>query len=293
MNIPNISNNANNQDINQQTMNNNIPNQSMNYGQPINNGMMNQQPKKNNNLIIIFIIAIIAGVVAYFLTSTILSDDKKDNTNKNEMQENTTEEEKEENTTNPKPETSNILKEFNQYQNYKFTMDMTLGYMDENISTSSNGIADVKNKTDYMVTSVSYDNYTEKTYSYSDYNSGKVYSSTDQKTWTVDKTEGTESINLDDIINKINTKDNDVTTIGDNHYSVKVDFDSQDMKYEGVYADVYVTNGYITKLSYDLTSIVAGTGYSKFTIDIRLSDFNEAGDVVIPTNVLNSNTNSI
>ena len=89
----------------------------------------------------------------------------------------------------------------------------------------------------------------------------------------------------DDIINKINNNSSDVTVLSDNHYSVKIDYESGDMSYSDVYADVYVTDGYVSKLSYDLTSMFASEGFTKFTIDIQITDFNAAGDVTIPENI--------
>lgn len=277
MNVPNTNGNANyNQPIPQP-----MPNQAVNYNQV--NGM-NHAPKKNNNLVIIIcaIVVLALGVGVYLVATDFF--DKEDNVASDEEKKDD-EGEKEKETT--------LVHSFSDYQNYKFSMDIVMTYNGTTITTSSSGTADVKNATDYMVTVVKYGGYSVTSYSYSDYNAGFNYTSTDKKTWEAQPTEGDESIKLDSIIDKINSGSTDVTTLGEGHYSVKVDLETEGTVYDNVYADVYVTNGYITKLSYDLTNLVASEGYTAFTIDFKLSDFNEAGDVVIPSSVTSNSSTSV
>lgn len=277
-----------NQNMNQPQMNNN-----MNYGpqpmQPQNMGVNNgynstnngMPPKKNNTMtIIIVIVAILlvaVGVCAIMQASSDVSD--------------TVVEEKEKHEEEDKQDTTK-LHEFSEYENYNFTMDITMGYMGYTLVTTSSGTADVKNSTDYIETTMTYEGQVSTSYAYDNYINGYTYTSSDKVKWEVSETEGTESIKLTEIITKINNKDTDVTELGNGHYSVKVDFESDGEVYNGVYADVYTSNGYITRLSYDLTSMFASQGYSEFTIAFKLSDFNEAGSVVIPDSVTGSATTS-
>jgi len=249
--------------------------------------------KKRNKLgLLISFIGIICLGVGAFLS---LQEDKnlsnnKDENNKVEKEENVKDENNKDDNEENKDNDVTKLHTFDKYQNYKFVMDMVLSSGGIEIQSSSNGHADVKNSTDYMVITTTFDNQSQVSYSYSDYTLGYVYTSDDKVKWDKDAATGTESINLEDIIEKINNKSSDVNVLGKDHYSVKIDFENGDVKYGGVYADVQVANGYITKLYYDLTSVVSNEGYDKLTIDFKLSDFNTAGDVVIPDNVKNSNT---
>ena len=268
LNVPNTSfeNQNNNVNFNQQPINQNVPN---NLGSP---------EKKNNTTLIIIIVAVIAviGIVAALVVPGMLDKDKDDKKDDKEVVEKEDKEDKEDTTK---------LYAFSEYKNYKFKMDMVMVADGMEIKTSSTGTADVTHSTDYMETVATVMGYSATTYSYSDYTNGYTYSSEDKITWETDTTTGTESINLDDIINKINSNSSDVTVLSDNHYSVKIDYESGDMSYSDVYADVYVTDGYVSKLSYDLTSVVASEGFTKFTIDIQITDFNAAGDVTIPENI--------
>ena len=271
LNVPNTSfeNQNNNVNFNQQPINQNVPN---NLGSP---------EKKNNTTLIIVIIAVIAviGIVAALVVPGMLDKDKDDKKDDKEVVEKDDKEEKED------EEDTTKLYAFSEYKNYKFKMDMVMVADGMEIKTSSTGTADVTHSTDYMETVATVMGYSATTYSYSDYTNGYTYSSEDKITWESDTTTGTESINLDDIINKINSNSSDVTVLSDNHYSVKIDYESGDMSYSDVYADVYVTDGYVSKLSYDLTSVVASEGFTKFTIDIQITDFNAAGDVTIPESI--------
>ncbi|MBE6150319.1 MAG: hypothetical protein E7162_00675 [Firmicutes bacterium] len=268
LNVPNTSfeNQNNNVNFNQQPINQNVPN---NLGSP---------EKKNNTTLIIVIVAVIAVIciVAALVVPGMLDKDKDDKKDDKEVVEKEDKEDEEDTTK---------LYAFSEYKNYKFKMDMVMVADGMEIKTSSTGTADVTHSTDYMETVATVMGYSATTYSYSDYTNGYTYSSEDKITWETDTTTGTESINLDDIINKINSNSSDVTVLSDNHYSVKIDYESGDMSYSDVYADVYVTDGYVSKLSYDLTSVVASEGFTKFTIDIQITDFNAAGDVTIPENI--------
>lgn len=267
LNVPNTSfeNQNNNVNFNQQPINQNVP---------------GNVPNKNNKTLIIVIVAVIAviGIVAALVVPGMLDKDKDDKKNDKDVVEEKEEDKEEE-------KDSSKLYAFSEYKNYKFKMDMVMVADGMEIKTSSNGTADVTHGTDYMETVATVMGMSVTTYTYSDYTNGYTYSSEDKVTWESDTTTGTESINLDDIIDKINNKSSDVTDLGNNHYSVKIDYESGDVSYDNVYADVYVTDGYVSSLKYDLTSVVASEGFTKFTIDIQITDFNAAGDVTIPENI--------
>ena len=121
-------------------------------------------------------------------------------------------------------------------------------------------------------------------YSYSDYKSGYSYTSDDNKNWVIGTVDGKESINLKDLIDKINNN-TDVTQLGRDHYSVKLDYNSGGTTYDNVYADVYTAYGYISSISYDFSDLVSDEGISKFTVSMKIDSVNRNVDIVIPDNV--------
>lgn len=286
MNNMNSANNLNTASV----PNNNVP--SVNYTPTPQVAPENKNGGNSKLLIIIIsIIAVVAIVLGvFFLTSS--SKEEKGNANTEEKEEGKKgdeEEEKHDDGTQVK------LHTYDEYQNYAFTMDlvMEMQYSGSVVSvkTYSEGKADVKNKTDYMVTTLTTMGETVKTYSYNDLKAGYTYSSEDQKTWTSEKiTAGAdETIELEDIINKINSNDPAATKQAEGHYKVKAAFED----YNDVYAEVYFdSEGWITRVYYDLSAISASEGISKLTVDIKLSNYNQVGDVVIPQGVAGSTSAS-
>ena len=53
-------------------------------------------------------------------------------------------------------------------------------------------------------------------------------------------------------------------------------------------ADVYLNNGYISKIVYDMGEIMKDAG--SFTLEMEISNYNSAGNVVIPDEVKESAT---
>ncbi|MBQ8729776.1 MAG: hypothetical protein IJY81_01080, partial [Lachnospiraceae bacterium] len=54
--------------------------------------------------------------------------------------------------------------------------------------------------------------------------------------------------------------------------------------------DVYVSNGYITKMEYDFTSLFSG--FDEYTTTILFSNYNTAGDVQIPQRIIDEANNN-
>ena len=282
--VVNQNMNMGNQPAMDQNMNNmgmnNVPNTNgINY----NNGMpMNQQPKKNNSMmIVIIVVALLLVGVGGFVVFKAFSGGDDTNSNGNDVVE------KEEDKDDVKDEK---IKEYSEYKNYKLKMNITAGYLGYTISADSNGQVDVKNNTDYLETKTDSAGEVAYSYAYNDYTSGLSYSSTDKVTWYKGAVSGTESVNLDDLILKINSKSSDVTSLGNGKYEVEMKVDETGAVPGSVPVEVQVTNGFITHLVYDFTSIYSMYGYSKYVITMDLSDFNTSGDVVIPANVISGAT---
>ena len=280
---------------NQPVVNNNVvnnvpnvvPNQVPNT-QGMNQMPMNQQPKKNNSMtIIIIIVALLLVGVGGFVVYKAFSNEGSTNST-----ESGTEAGDKENKEEEKPEEvkDEKVKEYSEYNNYKIKMNITAEYLGYTITADSEGKIDVKNNTDYLETKTSSAGEISYTYTYDDYTAGISYSSTDKVTWYKSVTSGTESVNLDDLIEKINNKSEDVTSLGNGEYEVDMAVEDSGIDYGSVPVKVKTTNGYISSLVYDFTSIYSSYGYTKYVITIDLSDFNTTGDVVIPTNVVTSAT---
>ena len=149
-------------------------------------------------------------------------------------------------------------------------------YLD--VTTTSMGIVSVSNK-------IYYDFVTGVSYATQPYGGDVWYKSKD----------GGQIVDLGVILDKLKSMKN-VTKISDNHFKVKMT--PEDVKglmassgnastatlSGDVYVEVYTENGYITKLEYDFTDLVKG--FDLFTTTIKFSNYNKAGDVVIPDSVI-------
>ncbi len=274
----NYNNNYNN------GVNPNYNNNNMNGG--YNPNMYQPQKPKNNTLVYILVavvVGLVVGIVIYFALGSKYEDEYDDDYQYEEKEEEGKDE------TKDKEESNSSVVEFSKYENYNFEMTMKLGVSGSTVTTYSVGTADVKNRTDKMKTTATNGVNSVVSYSYTDYKTNTSYTSEDNINWKEEKITGTDTINLKPIIDKINSNSKDVKVLGEGHYNVVVDFDQAIGQYSGILADVYVSNGYITKLSYDLSSLMETEGYDQFYIEISLKDFNKAGSVTIPNNVLGHN----
>lgn len=271
-NVPNLNNNMSN--MNNSNMNNPFNQMVNDSGYVASNYNINNNSnnKKNNTSITIIICLVVItvfvfgayGVFKVFTTAAdkVINDIEED----------------------VLPEDEFKLYNFSKYKNYKFTMDISVVMDGVEIKTFSKGDADVEHKTDYMETTITVSGYNKTSYSYSDYKSGYSYTSDDNKNWVIGTVDGEESINLKDLIDKINNN-TDVTKLGSDHYSVKLDYNSGGTTYDNVYADVYTAYGYISSISYDFTDLVSDEGISKFTVSMKIDSVNRNVDIVIPDNV--------
>ncbi len=282
---------------NQPVVNNNVvnnvpnvvPNQVPNT-QGMNQMPMNQQPKKNNSMTIIIIVValLLVGVGGFVVYKAFSNEGSTSSVGSG------TETGDKENKEEEKPEVKDEkVKEYSEYNNYKVKMNITAEYLGYTITADSEGTVDVKNSTDYLETKTNSAGEISYAYTYDDYIAGISYSSTDKINWYRSETEGTESVNLDDLIEKINNKSDDVTSLGNGEYEVDMAVEDSGMNYGSVPVKVKTTNGFISRLEYDFTPIYSSFGYTKYIITMDLSDFNTVGDVVIPANVIASSTEEL
>ena len=91
----------------------------------------------------------------------------------------------------------------------------------------------------------------------------------------------------------------DVQIIDDNHFKVKITNDDIKGLLEtsdvttgsitgDIYADVYTNNGYVEKIVYDFSNMTQV--FDGLTLEMRISNYDKAGSVQIPSEAINSAT---
>lgn len=276
-----------NQNVNNQPSVNPNVNMGMNNVSNVNGMPMNQPPKKNNSMmILIIVVAVLLVGVGGFVVFKAFSNDGETGSGSTGSGTGVVDEGK----GKEEEKKDEKIREYSEYKNYKLKMNITASYLGYTITAESNGSVDVLNNTDYLETKTEAAGDVSYSYTYDDYTTGVSYTSTDKVAWYSEETSGTESVNLDDLIEKINNKSDDVTVLGNGKYEVEMKVDETGAIPGSIPVEVQVTDGYITNLVYDLTSIYSSYGYSQYVLTMELSNFNVNGDVVIPANVKTSSS---
>lgn len=186
------------------------------------------------------------------------------------------------------------------FKNYN--VDITTNFVVSGISstTSSKGIIDQVNQKEYLETTTSSFGFVISTNkSYTDFKSGITYTSQPYSENIWYKQKGTsQTVDLGVIVKQINSMKN-VTKIADNHYRIKLsgdnvsgltdsaNLDSSSLA-GNVEVDVYITDGYITKLEYDFSTMTneLSSMFESFTTTVLFSNYDNAGEVNIPNDVI-------
>lgn len=182
------------------------------------------------------------------------------------------------------------------FSNYNIEMEMNITVSGINTNTVSKGVVDELHQKEYLdvtTTSMSFVSLNNKVYH--DFNKGYTYMTQPYggDVWWKEKSTA-QLIDLGIILNKLISMEN-VNKISDNHYKVKMTQDeinglmasgnASSATISGdVYVDVYTDSGYIVKLEYDFTKLVQG--FDLFTATINFSNYNNAGDVEIPQDII-------
>lgn len=184
--------------------------------------------------------------------------------------------------------------EFNtKFDNYRMKATSTITMSGMETIAISEGVVDEKNQKQYLKTTTTVMGIDVVTETYSDFNNGITYTSVPfTSTW--EKSNGASE--FVDLANMMVTfeENGDVTKVSDNHYKIKMSpsdiegllssNDTTGAISRDIYVDAYVNNGYITKLEYDFSGMISGI--EKYIMVIEFFDFNNAGDVVIPNEVM-------
>lgn len=187
------------------------------------------------------------------------------------------------------------------FSNYEIEIDMDITVAGITTNSFSKGRVDELHQKEYLdvtTTSMGLVSVTNKVYY--DYATGMSYMTQPYggDVWYKSKS-SSQTVDLGVILDKLKSMKN-VTKVSDNHFKVKMTSDDvKGLMASGnastatlngdVYVDVYTENGYITKLEYDFTKLLKG--FDLFTTTIKFSNYNNAGDVVIPQSVINNAVN--
>ncbi|MBQ7809631.1 MAG: hypothetical protein IJ346_01525 [Clostridia bacterium] len=185
------------------------------------------------------------------------------------------------------------------FGNYKINIEMDLTVAGITTRTVSQGIIDEIHQKEYLETTITTgDTITLDSYSYTDFYGGKTYSTQlfNADKWTVAES-SSQLVDLGIILDKLNSGKK-VEKIDENHFRVKLskrdlngmlthDSTDVDVIVGSVYVDVYTNNGYIEKLDYDFSKALMKT-FGNIQISMTFSDFDMAGDVLIPQEIINT-----
>ena len=192
-------------------------------------------------------------------------------------------------------ENSDFITTFNNY-NIEIKMDITMAGI--NTSTVSTGVVDELHQKEYLdVTTNSMGLVSLNNKIYYDFNSGYSYMTQPYggDVWWKEKSSA-QLVDLGSILDKLISMKN-VTKVSDNHYKIKMTpEDVKGLMASGnagtstlsgdIYVEVYTENGYITKLEYDFSEMLKNIDL--FTTTIMYSNYDKAGDVVIPQSIIDN-----
>ena len=235
--------------------------------------------KKHTGLIItmIAILVIAIGVIIFLLLWNFDDKDKSTNRNNNFIN-----------------RSNNISGLITKYDNYDVDVTMEMVIAGVKMSSIFTGAVDEVNQTEHFKVDVTSLGMTVSMESYSDFKNGYTYISDPIfNKWTRYSETG-KTIDLGSILDSL-MNSNSTTKIDDNHYKIVIDsksieglMDTGDIDYDyldgDVKADVYLNNGYINKIVYDMGEMMRGV--SSFSLEMNISNYNNAGSIVIPDEVI-------
>ena len=225
-------------------------------------------------------------------SNNIINTNSNNNNNNSSTNINTTNNSSNSNKTN---DVNNLITDFDNY-NVDVTMDMKVSGI--SMSATFNGTVDEKNQIEYLKMNMSFMGMSITSETYTDFKNGITYMSEPITGGWVKETGANQMINLNDVLDSLINMEN-VTKIDDNHFKVQITgndimrlLDASDTDLEDIdgdiNADVFTNNGYIEEIKYDFSNLM--DEFEGFTMDMKISNYNNAGDVLIPSDVITSAT---
>ena len=164
--------------------------------------------------------------------------------------------------------------------------------------TTFTGTVDEKNQIEYLKANISMMGMSITTETYTDFKNGITYMSEPITGGWIKESESSQIVDLNSILDSLINMEN-VTKVDDNHFKVLItnndikgileasDVDFDDISGE-ISADVFTNNGYIDEIDYDFSNLV--DAFEAFTLNMKISNYNSAGSVTIPDEVIESAT---
>ncbi|MBQ9318232.1 MAG: hypothetical protein IJR82_01180, partial [Bacilli bacterium] len=192
-------------------------------------------------------------------------------------------------------ENNNIIVKFN---NYKLEAKMIMTISGIEVDTTFTGEIDELNQKAHLVIDMNSMGFVLTTESYTDYKTGYSYIKNPYATEWVKQNGGTQFVDLNNVASQLKNMKN-VTKIDDNHYKVIIakediigmlettEADTDEITGD-IAADVYLKDGYISEIYYDFSQMM--DEFDEFTFDMKIYDYDKAGNVEIPQDIIESAT---
>lgn len=279
---------------------------TLNNRSNVSNNQTNMNQKKSHTGIIILIILlllIIIGISIFLIWNNNNNKNKTNNINidnNNPINNNnsTTDNNTSDNTKNSNSNSTTSSDFVVSFNNYNVDIDMTMEI--SGISTTANftGTVDEKNQIEYLKMSMNLMGFELSTETYSDIKNGITYIYEPFSDEWFKENEASKMINLNNLLQSLKSM-KDVQIIDDNHFKVKITNDDIKGLLEtsdvttgsitgDIYADVYTNNGYVEKIVYDFSNMTQV--FDGLTLEMRISNYDKAGSVQIPSEAINSAT---
>ena len=184
------------------------------------------------------------------------------------------------------------------FKNYNVDITMVMEVNDMTLTTYLTGTVDEENQLEYLKMNIEMYGMNVSSETYIDFKNGVSYISEPFSGGWIKQKGASQTVDLNSIIEAMNQMQN-VNKIDDNHYKVVITNDdikgllsNSDTDFDDITgqmeADVYVNDGYIDEIKYDFSNLTLEFG--EFTMDMKISNYNNAGSVTIPNEVLESAT---
>ena len=279
----------------------------------INNGLNN---KKNDHtaLIIIIVISIVVTIIGISVFIIWKANSNRINNNNNVYDNNTINTDTSNNTNNnviPNVDNNNIDDSFTtdnsinnndkivtNFDNYNIDVDMTMEVSGMSVKSKMSGTVDEKNQIEYLKMSMDMLGMSFNIESYSDFKNGVTYTYEPFSGEWSKETGANKTLDLNNLLNTLKSMQN-VVKIDDNHFKVKINnneimgmLDDSDIDFSNItgdiLADIFTNDGNIEKIKYDFSNLTDEFG--EFSMEINISNYNKAGSVTIPDDVISSAT---
>lgn len=181
------------------------------------------------------------------------------------------------------------------FNNYKIKATSTMVMYGMETISYIDGVVDELHQKEFLETTTTVMGFNVSTSTYVDFANGYTYTQNPLSNVWEKSEDATSLVDLSIFLDKFK-ENGSVTKVNANQYQVKLTEDDIKglLKYNSnlnqydlkgdIFATVHIKDNYVSKLEYDFSSLI--DGIDKFTMEIEFYDHNQAGDVNIPTEVV-------